>query len=148
VFKTRPEVRLPNLDQEQLATAPPRVQISAFTTTAMFKGILPSKRVASSTDFTMITPLGDSNTNIDSHQPSSKGKPALSSKGFPSNTDKRHQRSESKWLKKNQTLKEDEEPELQDTNLAFDQLLVRFHVNECGAALNSCFRMNFRFRRL
>lgn len=79
----------------------------------------------------MITPLGDANTNInnvENMQPTTnKGKPALSSKGHPSNGDKKHQRSESKWLKKNQAPKDVVEP-VADTNLAFDQLLVRFRV--------------------
>ncbi|KAG6853991.1 hypothetical protein C0991_011855 [Blastosporella zonata] len=84
----------------------------------MFKGILPSKRISSS-DFTMVTPMGDFNgkENLPTAAPSSKSS-KLPTKGQNQATEKK-KRGETKKTKDNQ------EPcsEGPSMNQAFDRLL-------------------------
>lgn len=93
--------------------------------TTMFKGILPSKRISSS-EFTMITPLGDSNVNGKENQAGSIDTQPLPgptknvrplAKGFPQSFDKR-KRSAGKAADLGVAVG-------MNQNEAFDKLLVR-----------------------
>lgn len=107
----------------------------------MFKSILPSKRVSSS-DFTMVTPLGETDINGKENMfNSSKAKPSIAStRGFPTVSDKRKKAS----AKGKSNVADDESDMIQ----AFDKLLVS--PNPCIVVDSSkCYnRMTYKSRRL
>jgi hypothetical protein len=81
----------------------------------MFRGILPSKRISSS-EFTMITPLGDANGK-ENHPASG---PPLLAKSFRPPMSK----PKSEKRKNNQAKAEEPQAEVFMTDKAFDKLLV------------------------
>lgn len=98
-----------------------------FHTKRMFKGILPSKRISSS-DFTMITNLGDLNVNgkenVAAIPPASKSaRPALSKTKAPTQLYEKKRKADGKKGKitRDQIGAEQEGPGM---NQAFDRLLV------------------------